>query len=91
MRQFFSILFVAAIFCAAVSPEAMAARRGLYPYGGGIYYYGEFHSKKPVHGYSGWHPGPYRLFCDYDRIPVRRCYRNGRCKVVKWIIRPYCY
>jgi hypothetical protein len=91
MYRFFSILIAGIFLCSLVPSESAAAKRGLYRYNGGIQYYGEYHSKKPVHGYSGFHPGPYRLYCDYDRIPVRKCNRNGRCRVVKWIIRPYCY
>jgi hypothetical protein len=91
MRRFFILLLASAVLYPAVTSAPAEARRGLYGYSGGIYYYGEYRSKKPVHGYSGWHPGPYRLYCDYDRIPVRKCFRNGRCKVVEWIIRPYCY
>lgn len=82
------VLLVGLVFA---GKPAVAHGLGPYGYNSGPYYYGEFHSKKPLHGYSGWHPGAHRLYCDYDRIPVRRCNRKGRCRVVKWIIRPYCY
>jgi hypothetical protein len=46
---------------------------------------------KPMHGYSG-HSGSY--FCDYQRLPDRKCSidRNGneRCKIVGWTLREFC-
>ena len=93
MRNLITATLAATVILSLMGTEPAWAQRGVFisPYGGGPYYYGEYHSKKPRHGYSGFHPGPYRLYCDYDRIPVRRCNRKGRCRVVKWIIKPYCY
>ena len=42
-------------------------------------------------GYTGWGSGPLLgYFCDYQRTPIRRCDR-GRCRVVAWETRQYCY
>lgn len=51
-------------------------------------------SKAPRHGYTGWVGiGPPQLdkFCDYQRIPVRKCTPGGRCRAVAWKLRQYCY
>ncbi|NOT72911.1 MAG: hypothetical protein HOP09_17030 [Hyphomicrobium sp.] len=47
---------------------------------------------KPMHGYSG-HSGNY--YCDYQRLPNRKCSldRNGneKCVIVSWTLREMCY
>lgn len=44
--------------------------------------------KKPMHGYSG-HSGNY--YCDYQRLPNRRCNANGtNCKIVSWTLQQIC-
>lgn len=46
----------------------------------------------PRRGYSGWARAPFSdYYCDYQRIPVRRCDGNGNCRVVAWNLRQYCY
>ena len=51
----------------------------------------DYKFSKPMHGYSG-HAGSY--FCDYQRLPDRKCSvdRNGResCKIVGWTLREMC-
>jgi hypothetical protein len=46
---------------------------------------------KPMHGYSG-HSGNY--FCDYQRLPERKCFLNANgtetCKIVGWTLREMC-
>lgn len=44
--------------------------------------------KKPMHGFSG-HSGDY--YCDYQRLPIRKCDANGKCKVVGWTLRQSCH
>lgn len=46
---------------------------------------------KPMHGYSG-HAGNY--YCDYQRLPERRCIVIGgveKCKIVGWTLREMCH
>jgi hypothetical protein len=48
-------------------------------------------TREPRRGYTGWTRGPWPgYFCDYQRIPIRRC-DNGRCRAVAWETRQYCY
>jgi len=48
-------------------------------------------TRRPPRGYTGWGSGPLRdYFCDFQRTPIRRC-NNGRCRVVAWEFRQYCY
>lgn len=43
---------------------------------------------KPMHGYSG-HAGNY--YCDYQRLPVRKCDANGNnCRIVSWTLQQIC-
>lgn len=47
-----------------------------------------YNFKKPMHGYSG-HAGNY--YCDYQRLPQRRCDASGRsCKIVGWTLQQIC-
>jgi hypothetical protein len=51
----------------------------------------DYQFDKPMHGYSG-HSGNY--FCDYQRLPNRKCTvdRNGNesCAIVGWTLREMC-
>ncbi|MBA2127311.1 hypothetical protein DLM45_13910 [Hyphomicrobium methylovorum] len=46
---------------------------------------------KPMHGYSG-HSGNY--YCDYQRLPNRKCVSTPgggeSCKIVSWTLREMC-
>jgi hypothetical protein len=46
---------------------------------------------KPMHGYSG-RSGNY--YCDYQRLPNRKCFVNANghesCKIVSWTLREMC-
>ncbi len=60
-------------------------------YRGDRRYEDEYITRGPRHGYSGWGNGPLLgYFCDYQRLPVRRCGKGG-CRVVAWRLRQYCY
>ncbi|MEQ1653804.1 MAG: hypothetical protein ABL897_15080 [Hyphomicrobium sp.] len=52
----------------------------------------DYKFSKPMHGYSG-HSGSY--YCDYQRLPDRKCAldRNGneKCKIVGWTLREMCH
>ena len=50
----------------------------------------DYKLSKPLHGYSG-HAGNY--YCDYQRLPERRCVVvNGveKCKIVGWTLQQIC-
>jgi hypothetical protein len=51
----------------------------------------DYQFAKPMHGYSG-HSGNY--YCDYQRLPNRKCFLNGNgtesCKIVGWTLREMC-
>lgn len=51
----------------------------------------DYKFNKPMHGYSG-HSGNY--YCDYQRLPNRKCTlsANGKetCKIVSWTLREMC-
>jgi hypothetical protein len=50
----------------------------------------DYKFSQPMHGYSG-HSGNY--YCDYQRLPDRRCVVvNGveKCKIVGWTLREMC-
>jgi hypothetical protein len=56
----------------------------------------EHTTKGPVRGYSGFYRvGPRDYYCDYQRIPNRRCTtdRKGheQCKIVSWELKQFCY
>ncbi len=60
--------------------------------GGGKGVYVEtYSSRKPLHGYSG-QSGNY--YCDYQRLPQRKCVINANgtesCKIVGWTLREMC-
>jgi hypothetical protein len=68
---------------AGVSFTATSAEAGK----GKQLYLETYNFKKPMHGYSG-HSGNY--YCDYQRLPQRRCDANGRCKIVGWTLQQIC-
>ncbi|RUP10388.1 MAG: hypothetical protein EKK38_06325 [Hyphomicrobium sp.] len=51
----------------------------------------DYNFAKPMHGYSG-HSGNY--YCDYQRLPNRKCVVNANgsesCKIVGWTLREMC-
>lgn len=75
----------------AMSASVAEARRG----GSSDYVEWNFKTQRPVHGYTGFAGGGSRQYCDYRRIPDRRCTYlpdgTSRCKVVGWTLQQYCY
>lgn len=88
---------VVALAAVAVVGSVMTAGEAEARRGGGSNEYVEWNFKtaRPVHGYSGWAGAGSRQYCDYRRIPDRKCtfLPNGesRCKVVGWTLQQYCY
>lgn len=51
-------------------------------------YVRDYQFDKPMNGYSG-HAGAY--YCDYVKLPNRKCTADGQCKIVSWTLRQTCY
>lgn len=88
----FSFTFAAgatfAILAAAMSFNTSAAFAGS---GAKEVFIQDYNFSKPMHGYSG-HSGNY--YCDYQRLPTRKCVTNANgsesCKIVGWTLREMC-
>jgi hypothetical protein len=82
---------IAALGVVVTAGDAQA-RRGSGP---DNYVEWNFKTPSPVHGYSGWAGAGSRQFCDYRRIPDRKCTYTAdgqsKCKVVGWTLQQYCY
>ena len=88
LRKTFAFAIAAATFAsAAFLAGAPAEARG----GKGVFVQ-EYKFDKPMHGYSG-HSGNY--YCDYQRLPVRKCSvdrsGNEHCTIVSWTLRQMCH
>ncbi len=78
-----SAALAAAAFATLGATTAEAGR-------GKEYFVQDYKFSKPMHGYTG-HSGNY--FCDYQRLPERRCVVIGgveKCKIVGWTLRQSC-
>lgn len=85
MTAFRNIFAVAAVVTSALV-SVSAANAG----SGKEFFVQDYKFKQSMHGYSG-HSGNY--FCDYQRLPDRKCTLvNGveRCKIVGWTLRQMC-
>ncbi len=84
----FSTATVFALVAGAVAFGASAANAG-----GGAkeVFIQDYQFAKPMHGYSG-HSGNY--YCDYQRLPNRKCVTNANgtesCRIVGWTLREMC-
>ncbi len=91
-----AVTMLAAVAVAAGSMALMSngaeARRG-----GASVVEWSFQTPGPQRGYSGFVPsgGPRSVYCDYQRIPNRKCTvdRKGRerCRIVNWTLKQACY
>ena len=83
--------FALAIATAAIATAALLTGSPANARGGKDFYVQDYKFDKPMHGYSG-HSGNY--FCDYQRLPDRKCSvdRNGheQCVIVGWTLREMC-
>ena len=80
--------FALAIAAASALAACTAAQAGGH---GKEFFVQDYKFDKPMHGYSG-HSGNY--YCDYQRLPDRKCTvdRNGheQCVIVGWNLREMC-
>lgn len=93
MRRLAVALATVGALCAMTVGGPAEARRG--DRGGSGYVEWNFKTPGPVHGYSGHAGAGSSAFCDYQRLPERKCTytADGRskCKVVGWTLKQYCY
>ena len=84
-------IFAIALATAAVAAAALVTGSPAEAGRGKEHFVQEYKFSKPMHGYSG-HSGNY--FCDYQRLPDRKCMidsnGNERCKIVGWTLRQMC-
>jgi hypothetical protein len=82
-----SLALASITLAAAVALSGSAA----YARGGKDVYVQTYQFAKPMHGYSG-QSGSY--YCDYQRLPNRKCFVNASgtesCKIVSWTLREMC-
>lgn len=81
-----NITAIAAVAVGAILSVTTAQAGG----GSKEFFVQDYKFKNSMHGYSG-HSGNY--FCDYQRLPDRKCTLvNGveRCKIVGWTLRQMC-
>jgi hypothetical protein len=87
----FSTHSVAAAFAVAMIGLAVGASAANAAGGAKEVFVQDYQFAKPMHGYSG-HSGNY--FCDYQRLPNRKCVitANGTesCRIVGWTLREMC-
>jgi hypothetical protein len=80
-------LAAAAVATAVLTIGSPAEARG----GKGVFVQ-EYKFDKPMHGYSG-HSG--NFYCDYQRLPVRKCAITSsgaeKCEIVSWTLRQMCH
>ncbi len=80
----FALSAVAVAGAALVSGSPASAK-------GKEFFVQDYQFSKPMHGYSG-HSGNY--YCDYQRLPQRKCVSTGngteKCTIVGWTLREMC-
>lgn len=86
MTRFSNIFAAAAAILTIIAAASTAQARGAKDV-----YIQDYQFAKPMHGYSG-HSGNY--YCDYQRLPNRKCFINANgaetCKIVGWTLREMC-
>lgn len=91
MTKFSSKFSVAAALAALASAMLIGGSAANAGSGAKEFFVQDYQFAKPMHGYSG-HSGNY--FCDYQRLPNRKCVitANGTesCRIVGWTLREMC-
>ena len=84
--------FAFAIAAAAIATAALVTGTSAQAGGGKGVYVEDYKFATPMHGYSG-HSGAY--YCDYQRLPDRKCSVDGsgreHCVIVGWTLREMCH
>lgn len=83
--------FALALATAAIATAALVSGSPAEARGKGVFVQ-DYKFDRAMHGYSG-HSGNY--YCDYQRLPNRKCTldRNGneKCVIVSWTLRQMCH
>jgi hypothetical protein len=91
MIKFNKIVSIATGVVAAASMVSLASVSANAAGGAKEFFVQDYQFAKPMHGYSG-HSGNY--FCDYQRLPNRKCTINSNgtesCRIVGWTLREMC-
>ncbi|MFA5956247.1 hypothetical protein [Hyphomicrobium sp.] len=91
MTTFSSTFSIAAVF--ALVAGALALGTSAANAGGSAkeFFVQDYQFAKPMHGYSGYSNNYY---CDYQRLPNRKCVTNANgtesCRIVGWTLREMC-
>lgn len=87
----FSTIFIRSAALATIATTALLSATAANARGGKEVFVQDYQFAKPMHGYSG-HSGNY--YCDYQRLPNRKCRVNANgtesCKIVGWTLREMC-
>lgn len=88
----FNMAFTALAAVATLASALAVSGSAAYAHGGAKeLFVQDYQFAKPMHGYSG-HSGNY--YCDYQRLPNRKCFVNANgtesCKIVGWTLREMC-
>jgi hypothetical protein len=91
MTKFTSTLSIAIALAAATTSLSIASPAANAAGGAKEFFVQDYKFDKPMHGYSG-HSGNY--YCDYQRLPNRKCVTNSNgtesCRIVGWTLREMC-
>jgi hypothetical protein len=90
MAKFSNTFAIAAAF-ATLAGATLFNGSAAHAAGSKEFFVQDYKFDKPMHGYSG-HSGNY--YCDYQRLPDRKCVVNANgtetCKIVGWTLREMC-
>ncbi len=91
MTTFSSTFSIAAIFAVVAGGIALDASAANAAGGAKEFFVQDYQFAKPMHGYSGYSNNYY---CDYQRLPTRKCVTNANgtesCRIVGWTLREMC-
>ena len=83
--------FALALATAAIAAAALVTGSPAEARGSKEFFVQDYKFDKPMHGYSG-HSGNY--YCDYQRLPDRKCTVDSSghesCVIVGWTLRQMC-
>jgi hypothetical protein len=91
MTKLSSTFSTVAAFAVAAGAIAFGASAANAAGGAKEFFVQDYQFSKPMHGYSG-HSGNY--YCDYQRLPNRKCVTNANgsesCRIIGWTLREMC-
>ncbi len=91
MTKFSSTLSIAAAIAALASTISIGSVAANAAGGAKEFFVQDYKFAKPMHGFSGYSNNYY---CDYQRLPTRKCVTNSNgtesCRIVGWTLREMC-